>query len=1228
MAIREKILEEVKSLLHGPIIPEKKDYELTINPLDFFTTGILFPQVKDHEEPNDETGDFTEDKQNREVESDNSEPESSAEPFSERKRKADENNGEDELELVTKFRPSVASMSFLVKRSGKYSVRAFYVYYTTRTENENGWNKIYYKRNEFEKTLDITIKDDSIEIEGTDHKENHVEKPLHTAFLSVTRRKYVLQDNVDILTVSLINKNSVMSFRQQKKTSDCIFEIAIEAHARNIPFQELEDNSLLDSMDNKDLNIKLLYRNYKKYCIGHGISVNWDKDAKVQKVWTEVIPVVKVDGVELDRKIFESSEILFMKSLCGESYLGTSSWKDRKEKLIEFVNEYGKWIKEKSDQLESDAKIPELLKEQGRANLKSCGNLKQRMLDGINTLESNTKARQAFEDGNAAMFIQRVLADFSKHRQKSSRVLSNNDSVDDALPDFNIIPSDSPEQVIWNNGQYVNAGLSGSPLARWRPFQLAFLLSQVNGIVYPEHQDRETVDLIWFPTGGGKTEAYLGLIAFTIFWRRLKHENNYGAGVSVLMRYTLRLLNKQQFERASILITACEIIRQLKKEYGTTRITNGIWVGGEMTPNTQDIQIDSYRKYLRNIDTGKQPDESESLTPPLLSCPCCGNRLIKEIKDGHVQGRWGYFRIKNRRKLETGPYLIACTNTKCYFHTSDYNFISEKTLPVYEVDEHIYQERPSLLFATADKLVSLAWNSNCVNLFNIDMSQNEPQRVHAPPELILQDELHLISSALGTIYGVFEFVIDRLCMEKGHKPKVVGATATVREPELQCQRLYGRDSFMQFPPPGIDADDSFYAVKKTNDEFARMYVGFMPSGVTSSTALIRLTSVLLERITLMKYQNNEIDSYYSLVIYFNALKELGKFRTFLSDDIVAYRKILANYFNVAVKTYDHSRLNELSSVMNSDQITKALDKLEKTTLPNNSRLEVGLKDYLYSIGIRNLKDFQISANRGKFITNKTFFAKYNLTFKEGNTTETNKENYDTAVNFLKASGLEEIDPAHVVPATSMISVGVDIGRLNTMIINGQPKTTSEYIQASSRIGRKQQGVVFTFLAPTKNRDRSHYEQFKDYHQAYYKYVESSSVTPEAEQALEKMFPTVLVALLKSLCPRNLSKQEIMVNIDNFAQEFYSRFPNNRRVEEIVLAVSSNVKGTITELEGTRSFAVYGDFFTFQNNHRSPTTNNHYKVWNCPANLSHLLPLHIPTVTTLRNVEQNCKVEIK
>lgn len=1257
--IRERIVSEVSRILHGPISGSGE--ELNKNPLDFYSVGVLFPQIIQQTEyenqDEDCVGSGVED---GEVDNLNVQARSKTKSFY---NDSDDLDKANELELTTKFRPSAAGLSVLVSKKSNISIVIRFARYekkktdhTTHDVKEGARKRsVLYKHVPFE--FKINVVGDIINCEGlrVDINNGITKITLQDdVVLAIATRQYPYkqdQDALEIKTFTLVNTKSVKTFNNQKTADDCIFQpvILLETEGYFYPFDDRTD---LDLLSDEDLNLKLLYRNYKVYAQGHGISVNWKLEGdKVQRVYTEVLPLENVNGVDLNPDIFKDSNVLYIKRLSGSSIESDYNWKIIEKELLEFVDKYKQWIEEQESKIEIT--ITELkLREKARKNIGQCKVLHERMLLGIDILANDKEARKAFEDANRAMFMQRVMADFSRHRRSEGRVQRNDSNFDDPLPEYRLIPFDAPAGKIWKDGRLCfdqdNYEKLGN-LARWRPFQLSFLLSQVKGITDPLSDDRDTVDLIWFPTGGGKTEAYLGLTAFTIFYRRLKAKKLYnnpnkGAGVSVLMRYTLRLLNKQQFERACILICSCDLIRRADSDnYGDIRISNGIWMGSSMTPNSEENQQKYYTDYIKKIEQRQEPNSFQS-TPPLLSCPCCGNRLVKETdKNNNVIGRWGYFQIKNNKGKSVGRYLIACTNTRCDFYVTQDSFKQNQDmiLPVYEVDETIYNERPSLLFSTVDKFVQLAWNSNAFNLFNLAFNDNQVKRLYPAPDLIIQDELHLISSALGTIYGIYEIVVDRLCREVGGNiSKVVGATATVRNAEDQCKRLYGRKNFLQFPPPALDADDSFYAKKiKGEDPKNRLYVGFMPSGVTTSTALIRLTSVLLERISTIDVTNEELDSYYTLVVYFNALKELGKFRTFLTDDIVAYRKLIANHFNSFIKPYNHSTFCELSSAMSADDITIGLDRLEKSTLPKGLDNSTILVKKLFEAGIRTGVDF-ITAKGTKWnsFLSKSFFEQVGLTFSGDS-----EKDYRLLVETVKSLMQGQPDPIQIAPATNMISVGVDIPRLNTMIVNGQPKTTAEYIQASSRVGREGKGVVFTFLSPTKNRDRSHYEQFKAFHQAYYYHVEASSVTPFSRPALEKVLPTVLVTLTRSLflnCSDqvfNSSNNEHVSFIELIIDQIKARAnkiyegAEYSEISKSIDIIKLEYFERLNNLNGDRRLANYSDYMTFDQSSGQPRTQikNPRAVYNAPSQfVDSLLPFHIPTMQTLRNVESSSRIRIK
>lgn len=1260
--IRENIVEEVTKILHGPIGGAGE--ELDKNPLDFYSVGVLFPrivQTSDIFDPNPENQESYTIEEENEIEVNIGLEES--QNIAQRRAKIESEESEDsgEFELTTKFRPSAAGLSVLTKKNVDFRLTIHFANYVKKQVEKN------IVKGEEIKTVKLSIfkhipkeyilecKNGKFSFSNLDYTEegNIIYVSLDEgSSISITTRRYPGKGELEIKTFTLINSKQVNNFKEQKKVEDCIFQPAISIHLEQgfQPFEDLTDLSLLSS---EDLNLKLLYRNYKKYALGHGISVNWEKSNNlIQNVYTQVLPQEKVNGVDLNPPIFKGNDILYMKRLAGLKLSNDLKWNVIKGELVDFVNLYKAWTDDQIKIIRQNTEIlPQILIITAEKNLKHCEGLYNRMLKGIELLNDNSNARGAFEDANRAMFMQRVMADFSKHRRNEKRVQHNNAVFDDALPDYSQIHFNATSGKIWQNGK-LNAVLDTEKrgtLAKWRPFQLAFLLAQIEGILDPSSADRDTVDLIWFPTGGGKTEAYLGLTAFAIFFRRLTAKSNSGnpdngAGVTVLMRYTLRLLNKQQFERASIIICACDLIRRSDPaKYGHIRISNGIWMGRSMTPNNEKDQWENYEDYIKQIDRIRQPDPFKN-SPPLLSCPCCGNRLIREIKDNQVIGRWGYLRSMNNRNRPTGRYLMSCTNTLCDFHVTQANLISDssKLLPVYEVDETIYRERPSLLFSTVDKFVQLAWKNEAFNIFNIDFKDGGIRRIYPAPELIIQDELHLISSALGTIYGVYEIVIDKMCREAGGSiSKIIGATATVRNAEEQCKRLYGRSYFLQFPPPATDADDSFYAKKIIGeDPKNRLYVGFMPSGVTTSTALIRLASVLLERIPTLILPNDEVDKHYTLVVYFNALKELGKFRTFLTDDIVAYRKLLANHFNTFIKPFNNNALCELSSVMTSDDITKGLDKLEKTTLPIGLDINNILVNKLYEKGIRTFSDLQTAKGSvwNEAFINQLFFNQIGLKFTGDFITDINS--FKTIAENLFT---DKSQPIQIAPATNMISVGVDIPRLNTMIINGQPKTTAEYIQASSRVGRDDLGVVFTFLAPTKNRDRSHYEQFKAFHQAYYYFVESSSVTPYSVPALEKVIPTVLIALTRSLYLNGdggvfiPSQIEYINLIEEITEEIITRGSKiskdgmRQEIADTVNRIKLDFFEKMNGLGGNRRLAEYIDFIERNplNGMMQTKIKNQMAVYNAQSQFTEsILKDHIPTMGTLRNVEASTKISIK
>ena len=355
----------------------------------------------------------------------------------------------------------------------------------------------------------------------------------------------------------------------------------------------------------------------------------------------------------------------------------------------------------------------------------------------------------------------------------------------------------------------------------WRPFQLAFILMNLVAFVYPRDAERDLVDVIWFPTGGGKTEAYLGLAAWSMLFRRMNDPAD--TGVSVLMRYTLRLLTAQQFQRASSLICALELMRRADpKRLGQEPFSIGLWVGGDVTPNSE---ADAIRK-LSELDNG---DGQNPFV--VLACPWCGVEMGRRPY-GKGFRVFGYVPEKKPRTVR-----FRCEDPGCPFGNSH-------GLPLEVIDERIYRSPPTMVIGTVDKFATLPWNPEARRLFGLDVGVS-------PPDLIIQDELHLISGPLGSMVGHYETVIEELCtrQDKGRRigPKIVASTATISHADEQVQALYSRDARL-FPAQALRAGDSFFAIERPELP-GRTYVGVLGSGLSSHVvAQIRVTARRCSRL--------------------------------------------------------------------------------------------------------------------------------------------------------------------------------------------------------------------------------------------------------------------------------------------------------------------------------------------------------------------------------------------
>ncbi|KWR89175.1 helicase [Cupriavidus sp. IDO] len=800
--------------------------------------------------------------------------------------------------------------------------------------------------------------------------------------LHVRRRVGAKQD---VYTVTLINEEPE-SEDAGSRDARCLLqtEIIVRADAAGSPAIQPRPLPPLDSGDEDALTNALLYRDVREFAVGHGIAATWQQDpgATVGEVRTAWLPQSIVRGTSTDGHDLLVHFRAEWPDALHASFLGTESAKDQVIQALEaFASCYGRWIAETLAPRIGQFEGP--LHDAASVNHKRCISTLDRIRRGVQLLHTHPAAWTAFALANAAMDRQ---------------------------------------------ARFPAKGASPKPLL-WRPFQLAFMLLVIPGLVDPSQEDRTCMDLLWFPTGGGKTEAYLALTAFQIFHRRLVDSSRRTTGgVDVIMRYTLRLLTVQQFQRAAALITACDLIRKEDlPRLGDARISLGLYVGADATPN----KMEQAREAIAQEHANQRP---KSTPRQLLRCPVCGSEL-------------------RGTAYRADPLLprvnIVCDNLGCE--------TGGRPLPVLTVDEEIYAEPPSLLIGTIDKFAQIPRRTDIRKIFALDAG--------APPELIIQDELHLISGPLGSMAGLYETVVDTLCTRGGIRPKVIGSTATIGYAEAQVRSLFDR-SVLQFPPPGFDASDSFFAVRDDSGP-DRIYVGIPTAGRSPKFALQALVASLLQSASALrdtgKANDVSIDPYWTCVSYFNSLRELGGAYVLMQDDVPRQMQFLAGRLAVERRELQNQPV-ELSSRRSSRELPELLHALSST------------------------------------------------------------------LDQFNEDPMEQPEPKDTVLASNMISVGVDVPRLGLMVVNGQPKSTAEYIQASSRVGRGIPGLVVTLYNFGRPRDLSHFEHFRAYHGALYRSVEATSVTPWAPRARDKALHAVIASLVRHLVP-GLSDDEGAMRFD-------------------------------------------------------------------------------------------------
>jgi hypothetical protein len=920
-----------------------------------------------------------------------------------------EESEEDRRAAKKAFFPSSMGLSFLAFETPLEVIVRWGDYVRLGGDGAEGENPRAWQRTPREETVSFNVASGAdtriLDVPRSGGLQLHVERRLVTNLRGIPPGSFAV-------SVFLVNNRQVVDSFDEAETTYA-FQAELEVRGDRT-FLRRPDPREAQRGEWEEQVADLHYADAPRYATGHNVSADWEleADGACRVVRTNWIPRAEVEKTET----FEPPGVDLSMDRLG----ALNGAAEVEQALTPLLHAYHQWIENRREELQAadEAAEPDSARRDTTEELlRRAAHAATRIEKGIATLAEDEEALDAFRVAN------RAVASALRRR----------------LPHL--------------------AEGSGP---KWRAFQLAFILLNLPGLADPKDPNRETVDLLFFPTGGGKTEAYLGLAAFAIVLRRLRNSTDggrAGAGVSVIMRYTLRLLTLDQLARAARLVCGLELEREASPErYGQWPFEIGLWVGKAATPNHMGRKGNDPPGSARSKVRRHRREPSANPSPiPLENCPWCGEKFTPDS-----------FSLQPNDD-EPRNLRVVCSDFEC-------EFSGNRPLPIVAVDEPLYRRLPCFLIATVDKFASLPWEGRSGALLGgadrhdaegfYGAAEPGPGRPLSssllPPDLIIQDELHLIAGPLGSMTGLYETAIEALSnlSAKGPKPKIVASTATTRESGSQIRALFGRQLTHLFPPPGPARRDSFFAqVVRANQKAARLYLGIAAPGRNAKVVMRR---VLLPLMAAAQHryreaggrgnQANPADPYMTVLAYFNSLRELGGARRIIEEEV---------------------------------------------------------QNTLHGYGLRSRPGQQ----RRYFRDRRTYLEPLELTSRVSTA--------DVA-DARRRLGLPFHDNERVdcALATNMISVGLDIQRLGLMVVLGQPKTNAEYIQATSRVGRADErpGLVITLLNVHKPRDRSHYERFRHYHETFYRSVEAGSVTPFAPRALDRGLAGALVTLARHAEP--------------------------------------------------------------------------------------------------------------
>ncbi|MCC2610852.1 DEAD/DEAH box helicase family protein [Neorhizobium petrolearium] len=686
----------------------------------------------------------------------------------------------------------------------------------------------------------------------------------------------------------------------------------------------------------------------------------------------------------------------------------------------------------------------------------------------------------------------------------------------------------------------------------WRLFQLAFILAHIPTFAsrieefsgfFDADRDEMSASLLYFPTGGGKSEAFYGALVFSIFLDRLRGKNR---GITAMIRYPLRLLTLQQAQRLLKLTVWSEIVRK-EMSAGSWPIEIGFWVGASNTPNRfshmrpdlPDLGTDADGDSLAtgNSSEAKRYQDVQASYNKVPSCPCCG-------------GSTGLRRHRTVGGKERA--VIVCFDKSCEWNKAHGGVAP---LPFLLTDDTIYQRAPAILLGTVDKLAMLGQSTQTITdilgMFGLarwigpdghlanpreqqDLSKgpsssgasavypayDSGERVFYDPfpSLIIQDEAHLLEESLGTFSGLFDSLlektfssIDDICGSKlnvaryrnedGQRvprlPKIIAATATISDPERQIKTLYQRKP-LRYPYPGPDIYRSFFSepeqAPRLNSERSTLSLT-MPHHLApeATSPLMRLyVSLMTNGATHTVTTVGVLGSFHTIITHlWQDLLEPTKAQAAVAEIAMAVSPGRAGAWRRAAiqRAVDDGRTDEIMALIDLHRIALAYVTNKKGGDQVIDALHTAVSQKHLTAGLPH--DVFVS----RLISGGIDMQEIQAVMKLAET------------SFGKGHYPDVGETLRNIVATSAISHGVDVDRFNSMFFAGLPSDVAEYIQASSRVGRTHVGFVMLLPTPQSRRDRYVVETHDIFHRFLERMIAPPAVERWSELAIDRVRPS-------------------------------------------------------------------------------------------------------------------------